>query len=141
MAIRFHEENTVKQKFVRRKIIRWIDGEILRKGKITGEINIIFTTDDFLRTLNNYYLKRNYFTDIISFDYSENRTVSGDLFISTDRVKDNAGIYKNDYYQELFRVIIHGILHLLGFKDSTENEKKVMRKEENRCLKDLNTKQ
>lgn len=139
MAIRFHEENTVKQKFIRRKIKRWIDGEILRRGKITGEINIIFTSDDFLKTLNNHYLKRNYFTDIISFDYSENRIISGDLFISTDRVKDNAGIYKNDYYQELFKVIIHGILHLLGFKDSNEKEKRVMRKEENKCLEHLNT--
>ncbi len=139
MAIRFHDENTVKQKFVRRKIKRWIDGEVLRRGKITGEINIIFTSDDFLRTLNNLYLKRNYFTDIISFDYSEHRIIGGDLFISTDRVKDNAGIYKNDYYQELFRVIIHGILHLLGFNDNTEDEKKIMREEENRCLEKLNS--
>ena len=138
MAIRFHEKDAAKQKFLRRKIKKWIEGEILRKGKNPGEINIIFTSDDSVRVLNREYLKKNYYTDILSFDYSKEFTINGDLFISVERVNENAINYHTRYEQELFRVIIHGILHLLGFDDKTEKDKIEMRNEEDKCLERLN---
>ena len=84
--------------------------------------------------MNNDYLNHNYFTDVITFDYSEGDLVSGDVFISVDQVKENAAFYIEDPENELRRVIIHGVLHLLGFGDSTLDEKEIMRKMENEAL-------
>lgn len=137
MAIRFHEEDTKRQKIGRKIIKDWIKKEILRRKKIPGEINIIFTSDYYLRKINREYLKRDYYTDIISFDYSDEMLISGDMFISTERVRENAAIYNVEYNNELFRVIIHGILHLTGYKDDTDKEKKIMREEENISIRNL----
>jgi rRNA maturation RNase YbeY len=131
LTIRFHEENKKKQ-IKNKKIIReWIKEEILRRKKTPGEINIILTSDEYLRNLNWDYLKRDYYTDIISFDYSKGIKISGDLFVSIDRVEENAVSYNVSYEKELIRVIIHGILHIMGYMDDTKSNKKLMREEEN----------
>ena len=89
--------------------------------------------------LNKEFLNHDYYTDIITFDYSETDVVSGDLFISIERIKDNAKTLKTSYQEELHRVIIHGVLHLLGYKDKTEEESENMRKLEDECLLILST--
>jgi rRNA maturation RNase YbeY len=97
----------------------------------SGEITIVFCTDDYLLEINKTYLNHDFYTDIITFDYSENDLVSGDLFISIDRVKDNAESFSVSFDNELKRVIYHGVLHLCGYKDKTENDEKEMREKEN----------
>jgi len=100
-----------------------------------GHINVVFCSDAYLLEMNKSYLKHDYFTDIITFDYVEKGIVSGDLFISLDRIKDNASAYAVAFMQELYRVVIHGVLHLCGYKDKTESEQAEMRKKENQYLK------
>jgi rRNA maturation RNase YbeY len=101
----------------------------------SGEITIVFCTDDYLLEMNKRYLNHNFYTDIITFDYSENGVISGDLFISVDRVNDNAGSFSVSVDNELKRVIYHGVLHLCGYKDKTENDIKEMREKENFYIK------
>lgn len=101
----------------------------------TGAINFIFVDDKGLCKINRKYLKNNKLTDTITFSYSEDSSViSGDIFISTPRVRENARIFKSTYTKELHRVMIHGVLHLLGLSDGTEEEKETMHKKENDCL-------
>jgi probable rRNA maturation factor len=97
----------------------------------SGEITIVFCTDDYLLEINKTYLNHDFYTDIITFDYSGNDFVSGDLFISVDRVKDNAESFSVSFDNELKRVIYHGVLHLCGYKDKTEKDEKEMREKEN----------
>ena len=137
MAIRFYGEDVEKPKFRIRIIRDWIKEEIIRKQNVPGDINIIFTSDNYLREINKKYLSRDYFTDIISFDYSDQEILSGDLFISIDRIVENAVIFGQSFENELYRVMIHGILHLSGFVDDTGESKKLMRNEENKCIKNL----
>lgn len=101
----------------------------------TGAINFIFVDDKGLCKINRKYLKNNKLTDTITFSYSEDSSViSGDIFISITRVRENARIFKSTYTKELHRVMIHGVLHLLGLSDGTEEEKETMHKKENDCL-------
>lgn len=95
-----------------------------------GDITIIMMSDDELLQINNEYLQHNYYTDIITFDYTFDTTISGDLYISVDRVKENARLYHNTFNNELKRVIIHGILHLCGYKDKSKKDKLIMRNKE-----------
>jgi probable rRNA maturation factor len=118
----------------RRILKTWITKRILSQGKLQGNISIVIVSDNKLLKLNKEFLNRDYLTDIITFDYSENQVISGDLFISIDRIKENADIFKSSPGDELKRVIIHGILHLLGYNDSGDNEKKIMRNEEDKAL-------
>ena len=111
-----------------------VDSLIVSEKFKSGEIMIIFCSDDYLLDKNRDYLNHDYYTDIITFDYSENDVVSGDLFISIDRVKDNAITYGISFDNELKRVVYHGILHLCGYKDKTEKDKKEMREKENYYL-------
>lgn len=112
----------------------WI-AEVIESHSFTeGEINYIFCDDAYLLKLNNQYLNHDTFTDIISFDYTIGKLISGDIFISVERVRENAKKYAQTFENELNRVIIHGILHYLGFKDKTETEKFNMREEEEKCL-------
>lgn len=104
------------------------------ENKKAGEINIILTNDRKLRELNNKYLSRDYFTDIISFDYSEGEKLSGDLFISLERVRENSNYYRVSMEKELLRVMIHGILHLVGYSDLEEGKKAQMRAMEEKYL-------
>ena len=102
-----------------------------------GKIQVHWLSDDELLEINKAHLDHDYYTDIITFDYSSPRKISGELFISVDRVRDNAGTHGSSENQEFHRVVAHGVLHLLGFKDKTEAESKVMREKENEVLQAL----
>lgn len=113
---------------------KWISKVIQNEKFTEGEINYIFCSDDYLLKKNIKYLKHNTLTDIISFDYSMGHVISGDIFISIDRVNDNANDFKTTFDEELHRVIIHGVLHFIGYKDKTSDEKKLMREKEDHYL-------
>lgn len=102
-----------------------------------GEITVIFCSDEYLLKINQEYLKHDYYTDIITFDYSETPVVSGDLFISIERIKENAETEKTTFECEINRVIIHGVLHLCGYKDKSKEEEKLMREKENFYLSQI----
>ena len=106
-----------------------------KKGKISGDLNFILTNDRILKEINVQFLKHNYDTDVISFNYGDESTISGEVYVSIDRVKINAKNYKVSYNNELLRVIIHGVLHLCGYVDSTEVEKELMRRQEDSWIK------
>ncbi len=113
----------------------WISRVIGSEGALLGSINFIFCDDDYLLGLNRKHLNHDEFTDIITFDYSEGRTLSGDIFISTERVKENAVIFKKGFQKELLRVMAHGVLHLLGYNDKTSKEVSMMRGKEEEKMK------
>ena len=117
----------------------WIKNVIEKEGKNAGEINIILTSDEGLVNINVEFLGRDYYTDIITFDYSEDNIINGELYISVDRTKENAVKFEVDELRELLRVIIHGILHMIGYNDSTEDEKKEMRIAEEKYLSEYIT--
>ena len=112
----------------------WLSKVCKKHDDSMGDINLIFCSDDYLLEINKSHLNHDYYTDIITFDYTK-ETISGDLFISVDRVKDNANNLNVRFANELNRVVVHGVLHLLGFKDKTLNEANNMRKQENEALK------
>lgn len=111
-------------------VIDWITKTISLEGKQMGDISYIFCSDTYLHKINVEYLKHDTYTDIITFDYTEMGIISSDIFISIDRVKENASTFNNSFNFELSRVIIHGILHLLGYKDKSEKEAAIMRSKE-----------
>ena len=113
----------------------WVSNCIVDYGFTEGELNYIFCDDDYLLNLNVEFLNHDTLTDIISFDYTLGKLVSGDIFISIERVKENAKKFNQSVESELNRVVIHGVLHYIGFKDKSESEKKIMRGEEDKCLK------
>lgn len=121
------------------KISSWISNIIDLEESETGEINYIFCDDDYLHKINLQFLQHDTLTDIISFDYTLGKVINGDIFISIERVVENAQKYNVTFDNELHRVIIHGVLHYLGFKDKTEEEKQKMRSKENTSLMILNT--
>ena len=114
---------------------RWLKMVAESEIKRIGDINIIFCSDPYILDVNLKYLQHDYFTDIITFDYCEGKTLSGDLFISIDSVRENAVEYGTDFADELNRVMVHGILHLIGYDDHTEDDQLVMRSKENYYLK------
>jgi rRNA maturation RNase YbeY len=124
-------------KLQKRHISEYIKVLIDNELKESGEISIIFCSDKYLLEINTEYLKHNYFTDIITFNYVEGNIISGDLFISTERVKENATEYGASFIKELYRVIFHGVLHLVGYNDKTEDEKKIMREKEDFYLSEV----
>lgn len=132
----FHHKEDVsflpKNKIALRK---WIVNSIKHEGKADGDINFIFCSDEYLLELNKSSLNHDYYTDIITFDYCEGQEVSGDLFISIDRVKENAKEMKLTFEEELHRVMIHGVLHLCGYKDKTKKDAETMRSKEDFYLK------
>jgi probable rRNA maturation factor len=134
MPIEFFTENTQMPIDNQNKVITWIEQFILSKNKSSGDINIIFCTDEYLLEINQKYLNHNSYTDIITFDFCEGNTVSGDIFISLCRVEENAKEFETQD-TELLRVIIHGVLHLLGYKDLTDENKKQMRSLEDEAIK------
>jgi probable rRNA maturation factor len=111
-------------------IKKWVEAIAKTEKKTVGGINYVFVGDDELLKLNKQYLKHNSYTDIITFDYSEGKEISGDIFISVDRVKENAKKFKAKFDDELHRVMIHGVLHLCGYKDKSPKDAKEMRKKE-----------
>jgi len=118
-------------------ISTWVSNVIKSEGFTEDEINYIFCDDDYLHKLNVEFLNHDTLTDIISFDYSVGKIVQGDIFISIERVKDNASDYKVTFLEELHRVIVHGVLHYCGYKDKSDDDAKVMRQKENDYLKVL----
>lgn len=134
MAIYIHSEAVDIPKFSISRIKNWIKKVIEEEGFIVGEINIIFVNNDYILNINNQFLSHNYYTDIITFDYCENKIISGDLFLSIEMIAENALNLNVNFYNEINRVIIHGILHLLGYSDKDEAEIKIMRKKEDSCL-------
>ena len=116
----------------------WIEESIKQEESLLGEINYIFCNDEDLLKINVKYLNHDTYTDIISFDYSLNETISGDIYISLERVEENAEKFNVTFENELHRVMIHGILHYLGYKDKTEQDKNEMRSKENELILLLN---
>ena len=113
---------------------KWLNQVISNEAKEEGDITYIFCDDDYLLEKNIRFLNHNTLTDVITFDYCEGNSVGGDIFISIERVKENSEVFKVDFLTELNRVMVHGLLHLLGYKDKTEKESNLMRKKENYYL-------
>jgi probable rRNA maturation factor len=109
---------------------KWLEEIILSEQKKLGEINYIFCDDEYLLKINQDYLQHDYYTDIITFDYVKGKTISGEIFVSLQRISDNASTLSKNYEEELRRVLAHGILHLSGYKDKSEEEEKEMRRKE-----------
>ena len=128
--IRFHFTNsfTLKNK---RKIKNWLKDTILNEKKKVGDINYIFCSKEYLKKMNNDYLSKNYETDVISFDFSKDNKISGDIYISSETVKKNSIIFNVCFNNELKRVMVHGLLHLLNYNDKSKQELKIMREKEN----------
>ena len=113
---------------------RWLRMVAGSEIKQVGDISIIFCSDNYILDVNMRYLQHDYFTDIITFDYCEGDKLSGDLFISVDSVRENAVYYGTEFDDELNRVIVHGVLHLIGYDDHTPQEQRVMREKEDYYL-------
>ena len=109
---------------------KWLEQVVIREKKFLGEIVCVFCDDKYLLEKNIKYLNHDYLTDVITFDYCEDRTVSGDILISVERVKENAKSYNVSFFTEIKRVIVHGLLHLLGYDDKTSSSKKEMTEKE-----------
>ena len=139
MAIHYETIDVRAPKIKRRTVNNWIKETILQCQKRVGEIVCVFCSDAEILRINREYLKHDYYTDIITFDYSKENEISGDLFISLDTVKSNAEQFSTNYSEELHRVMIHGILHLCGFNDKTSEEITLIRKKENEALSRLLT--
>jgi rRNA maturation RNase YbeY len=119
----------------RKKIRRWLHNAIQSEEKIVGRINVILCSDEYLYNLNLTFLKHDTLTDIITFDYSEKDIrLSGDVFISLERVKENSKLFRVPLVHELYRVMIHGILHLAGYRDKKPADKELMRSKEDYYL-------
>ncbi len=132
--IQFHQEDIALPELDKNKISAWVEEVAAGYGKKTGQINYIFCSENKIAEVNIQYLNHDYFTDIISFDYSSAQSISGDLFISPLTIASNAELLKQPFQRELHRVLIHGILHLCGFEDKTINQQTIMREEENKAL-------
>lgn len=132
--IRFFIED-INFKFLRKQEIKkWLTKVAVAESKRVGEVSVIFCSDEHLLQINRQYLQHDYYTDIITFDYTEDKLISGDLFISVDTVKANAEEYKQAFDQELHRVIVHGVLHLCGYDDTNPKQQKLMRAAEDKYL-------
>ncbi len=117
------------------QISSWVSAVILSEKKKEGDINYIFCNDDYLLNINNQYLNHDTLTDIISFDYSVGNELHGDIFISTERVSDNAKDFDIPFEEELKRVLVHGVLHYCGYKDKSEIDEQLMRNKEDEKIK------
>jgi len=122
---------TVKNKTLIRE---WLSQIVRKHKKSIGEINIVFCSDDYLLKLNEEYLGHDTFTDVITFDFVEGEIISGDIFISVCRMKENAKLFHVEQSTEMHRLVVHGVLHLLGYKDDTPKSKKIMTGQEEIAL-------
>lgn len=119
--IHYLEEDRREKSFNRSKVRNWLMDVIGEEGKKAGVVNFIFCSDEYLSKVNMEFLKRDYYTDVISFDYSEGDRISGDIMISVDRIKENAENLGVSYTEELKRIMVHGLLHLIGYDDATDD--------------------
>lgn len=132
--IRFYNQDTpfvFKKKLFVKQWLRFVSESEVRR---IGDVNIIFCSDNYILDVNLKYLQHDYFTDIITFDYCTDNILNGDLFISIDSVRENSIFYKTEFSDELDRVIVHGILHLIGYDDHTDKDRKTMRSKEDYYL-------
>ncbi len=134
MAVSYYAEEVKLPAIKKRVTTAWIRSVAAVYGKKVGDVSYIFCSDEKILEVNKEYLQHDYYTDIISFDYTEGNIISGDLFISLDTVKSNAEQFGVDYNEELHRIIIHGILHLCGINDKAEGEREIMTQKENEAL-------
>ncbi len=134
MAISYCAENVKVPAFKKREVNGWIRRVAAQYGKKCGEIAYIFCDDEKILEVNRAYLQHDYYTDIITFDYTEENVIAGDIFISLDTVRSNAKQFGQDYETELYRVVIHGILHLCGINDKGVGEREHMTECENKAL-------
>ena len=132
--ITFNAEGTKMQKIKKREVTAWIKAVAASYGRKVGEIGYLFVDDEKILEVNNEYLGHNYYTDIITFDYDEGDVINGDMVISLDTVRTNADQFGKEYDEELYRVIIHGILHLCGIDDKGPGEREIMEAAENKAL-------
>jgi len=128
--IRFHFTNSFILKN-KRKIKNWLKDTVVNEKKKVGDINYIFCSKEYLKRMNSDYLSKNYETDVISFDFSNDNKISGDIYISSETVKKNSIIFNVCFNNELKRVMVHGLLHLLNYNDKSKQELKIMREKEN----------
>ena len=134
MSIFFHTIDVDPRLKQKRALKRWINDCVLAENKNSGDINVIFCSDEYLLEMNRTHLDHDYYTDIITFDFTTEQVISGDLYISFDRVQDNALHNQIQLEIELYRVIIHGVMHLCGYKDKTKKDALLMRQQEEKCL-------
>ena len=134
MAIAFYAEDIELPQLDQEAVSGWIREVAALYQKKTGDISYIFCSDEKILEVNRQYLQHDYYTDIITFDYTGGNKISGDLFISLDTVRTNAEQFGATYREELFRTIIHGILHLCGINDKGPGEREIMEENENRAL-------
>jgi rRNA maturation RNase YbeY len=132
--ITYHAEGIKMPAIKRRETTAWIKAVAATYGRKVGEIGYLFVNDEKILEVNNEYLGHDYYTDIITFDYDEGNQINGDLVISLDTVRSNAKLFGKPYEEELYRVIIHGVLHLCGINDKGPGERELMEAAENRAL-------
>ena len=139
MPIKFQSENvTFPGTIKKRETANWIKTIAADYGKKVGELSYLFCDDQKILEMNRHYLQHDYFTDIITFDYSEGNSIAGDIIISLETVRSNSQKYQTPFEEELRRVIIHGVLHLCGLRDKNKKEQKEMREAEDKALFLLN---
>ena len=134
MAIRFFTDGISFQLEGKRKIAHWLKQVAAKEGKNAGHLLYIFVSDEIILDINNKYLQHDDYTDIITFDNSTGDTISGEMYISIETVQSNAKDYQVDFHNELLRVMVHGMLHLCGYKDATTDEQQEMRTLEDKYL-------
>ncbi|MGB6154070.1 MAG: rRNA maturation RNase YbeY [Pricia sp.] len=117
------------------KFADWVSRVVVSEEAVVGQLDYIFCADDYLYELNKKHLGHDTLTDIITFDYADGKSVSGDIFISVERVVENAQLFNTDFEQELLRVMAHGLLHLAGYNDKTEGDRSQMRTKEDEKIK------
>ena len=132
--ISFNNEGVSTKTPSKRLLKAWIKEFVSNHGKKIGELAFIFCSDEKILEVNQNFLQHDYYTDIITFDYCEGEIVSGDIFISVERVSENATSHKVEYKEELLRVLAHGVLHLIGFQDKSPKKKKEMTENEDLCI-------
>jgi probable rRNA maturation factor len=140
VSIDFFFEDIQPFKIHNNHIEKLINNLIINELKQLGDITVIFCSDEYLLDMNKQYLNHDYYTDIITFDYVEGDTISGDLFISFDRIKDNSKEFVNELIMEIYRVVFHGVLHLVGYKDKKDEEQVLMKEKENYYLGEVDFK-
>ena len=132
--ITYNADGVKMPKIKRKDTTAWIKAVAQTYGKKVGEVGYMFVNDEKILKINNEYLGHDYYTDVITFDYDEDDVVNGDIVISLDTVRTNAELFDKAYEDELYRVIIHGILHLCGLNDKGPGEREIMEKAENKAL-------